>query len=171
MNDTMRATDFFKAGLPDENIYRFEISSMRVKEYTNQDTQEKYSKILGSFVLQEAIDGHYDPRKKDRVSESFPLYGKSLRRLANLYKAIMGTTPVVTVNDKGEEVIDFAAIADELNGGIAWGALAHRKRQQKNDDGTYEDTDETDAKFGWSFADTPEGVRPSADLASRLGLG
>jgi len=166
----MKAKDFFTGGLPDENIYRFSIDNMKVKEYRNKETNEPYTKMVGNFVLKESIDGSYKPKSPERVNESFPLYGKSLRRLANLYKAIMGNTPVVTVNDEGEEVIDFNAIADELNGGVAWGALSHRKRQQKQDDGTYEDTDETDAKFGWSFSDTPEEVRPAADLAARLGM-
>jgi hypothetical protein len=168
----MPAKDFFKAGLPDEGIYLFEIDRMRVQEFTNGETGEKYKKMLGTFLLESNHDGSYEPRNnKERVSESFPLYGKSLRRLANLYKAVTGQTPVVTVNEEGQEVIDFNAIADELNGGRAWGPLAHRKRQQKKDDGTYEDTDETDAKFGWSFADSPDGVRPSKELAAKLGLG
>jgi hypothetical protein len=163
---TMPATDFFKAGLPDEDIYLFEVERMRVQEFTNKENGSKYKKMLGTFMLKENHKGTY--KGKDRVSESFPLYGKSLRRLANLYKAITGQTPVVVVNEEGEEVIDFDAIADELNGGRAWGPLSHRKRQRRTEDGTYEDTDETDAKFGWSFADKPDAVRPPAALAAKL---
>jgi hypothetical protein len=168
--NTMPAKDFFTSGLPDEGIYLFEIDRARVQEYTNQQTGDKYKKLLATFVLQENHDGSYKPRSKDRVSESFPLYGKPLRRLANLYKAVTGSTPTVTVDKTGNEVIDFDAIADEINGGLAWGPLSHRKRQERKEDGTYEDTDETDAKFGWSFSDKPDGVRPSQDLAQKLGM-
>jgi hypothetical protein len=166
----MAARDFFEAGLPDEGVYRFTIDKMQVREFTSQTTGEKYKKMIGSFVLEEDSLGSYEPRNKDRVSESFPLYGKSLRRLANLFKAVTGRTPVVTVNEDGDEVIDFDAMADELNGGSAWGPLMHRKRQQRQEDGTYEDTDETDAKFGWSFAEKPDAVRVPQDLATKLGL-
>jgi hypothetical protein len=167
--NTMPAKDFFTGGLPAEDIYLFEVERMRVQEYTSQKDGSKYKKMLGTFVLLENRLGTY--KGKDRVSESFPLYGKSLRRLANLHKAITGSTPVVVVNEAGEEVIDFDAIADGLNGGRAWGPLSWRKRQQRKDDGTYEDIDDTDAKFGWSFSDKPDGVRPSADLAAKLGIG
>jgi hypothetical protein len=169
-DNTMAAKDFFTGGLPDEGIYLFEIDRMRVQEYTSKKTGDKYKKMLGTFVLQSNHDNTYQPRSKDRVSESFPLYGKSLRRLANLYKAVTGRTPVVTVDEEGNEVIDFDAIADELNGGRSWGPLTHRKRQVETSEGVWEDTDETDAKFGWSFADKPDDVRPPKNLAEKLGL-
>ena len=169
-DNVMPARDFFEAGLPSEGVYRFEIDRMQVREFTSQQTGDKYKKMIGTFVLQEDSQGTYEPRSKDRVSESFPLYGKSLRRLANLFKAVTGTTPIITVNDEGSEVIDFDAMADELNGGTAWGPLQHRKRQQRLEDGTYQDTDETDSKFGWSFASTPDNVRVPHDLAARLGI-
>ena len=173
----MKAQEFFEAGLVEENIYRFDVDMMEVRTYKVRDPKPgqntEFQKIVGRLTLRESQDGSYEvaPGKNpDAITESFPLYGKSLRRLAGLYRAITGTTPTVVVNDEGEEVIDFDAIAAELRGGSAWGVVTKRNRQEKNDDGVYEDTEEVDSKFGWSFADSPDGVRVSKVLAAKLGL-
>lgn len=167
MSNTMKAGDFFKGGLVDEAIYRFEIVKAVIEtKQAKKDNPSKgvkigdeFQKLLVTLQLQEDKDGNYAPTRKDNLIDSFPLYGKSLRRLAGLYKAVTGAVPTVVTDDNGEEVIDFDAIADSLTGGCAWGVVTHRNRQEEQPDGTYEDTEEVDAKFGWQFASSPDAVR------------
>jgi hypothetical protein len=172
----MPAKEFFEAGLVDENIYRFEIVNMEVREYKKRDPKPgespTFEKMVGSFELKESADGTYElaPGKNpQKITESFPLYGKALRRLASLYRAVTGTAPTILVDeDTGEEIIDFQAMAAELRNGLAWGVVLKKNRQEKNAEGVYEDTDEVDSKFGWSFASSPDQVRPPKELAERL---
>jgi hypothetical protein len=176
MSNTMSAKDFFEGGLVNEAVYRFEITKASVETLKAQRDNpskgvkkgDEFKKLLVTFQLEEDHKGTYNPTRKDRLIDSFPLYGKSLRRLASLYKAVTGSTPtVVTDEETGEDIIDFDAIADALAGGCAWGVVTHRNRQTETDDGTWEDTDEVDAKFGWSFAGSPEGVRVPKPVQER----
>jgi hypothetical protein len=173
----MSAKEFFTGGLVDEALYRFEITKTEVQTKKAKKANpakgveigDEFKKLLITFELQEDDKGNYTPSRKDRLVDSFPLYGKSLRRLAGLCKAVTGAPPtVVTDEDTGEEVIDFDAIADSLNGGCAWGCVMHRNRQEEKDDGTWEDTEEVDAKFGWSFAQSPESVRIPKPVQERI---
>ncbi len=169
MSNTMPARDFAEAGLVPEGIYRFDVAKSEIQKFAaKRDNPDKgikkgqeFKKLVVFLELLEELDGKYTPKgRNERLPDSFPLYGKSLRRLAGIYKAVTGTTPtIVTDEETGEEVIDFDAICDALTGGKAWGVVTHRARQAETSPGVYEDTDEIDAKFGWSFSDTPEGVK------------
>jgi hypothetical protein len=170
--------DFYKAGLVDEGIYRFEVNQAKIidvpikKENLKEGGPTHFQKMLIQTTLVENSFGTYNPAEDRgaRITESIPLYGKALRRLAAIYRALTGQPSVVRLSEETQkEIIDYPAMAASMGGTSAWAAIMYRNRQEKNPDtGKYEDTDQVDAKYGWSFAQSPEQVRAPDDFLKRI---
>jgi hypothetical protein len=175
--------DFWKAGLVDEGIYRFEVLKADVRKYPiSAERREKDANghpigpthfrklVVRTQLLEDSLGVYEAGRSTDIITESIPLYGKSLRRLAKFYQALTNSTPVVRIEEgTGKELIDYDAMAASMGGCIAWGAVVHKNRQKKNPDtNQYENTDEIDSKYAWSFAQSPDQVRAPQELQKKL---